>query len=70
MTLPGSMTQHLEIMKKLQDERIPVVAMLLSGRPLWQNRELNLPMPSWPRGCRARKAAASPTCCSARTTAR
>ncbi len=42
LTLPGSMTQHLEIMKKLQDENIPVVAILLSGRPLWQNRELNL----------------------------
>ena len=41
-TLPGSMTQHLEIMKKLQDEKIPVVAILFSGRPLWQNRELNL----------------------------
>jgi beta-glucosidase len=41
-TLPGSMTQHLEIMKKLQDENIPVVAILFSGRPLWQNRELNL----------------------------
>ena len=41
-TLPGSMTQHLEIMKKLQDEKIPVVAILMSGRPLWQNRELNL----------------------------
>jgi beta-glucosidase len=41
-TLPGSMTQHLDIMKKLQDEKIPVVAILLSGRPLWQNRELNL----------------------------
>ena len=42
LTLPGSMTQHLEIMKKLQDAKIPVVAILLSGRPLWQNRELNL----------------------------
>ena len=41
-TLPGTMTQHLEIMKKFQDEKIPVVAILLSGRPLWQNRELNL----------------------------
>jgi beta-glucosidase len=41
-TLPGSMTQHLEIMKKLQEEKIPVVAILFSGRPLWQNRELNL----------------------------
>ena len=42
LTLPGTMTQHLEIMKKFQDEKIPVVAILLSGRPLWQNRELNL----------------------------
>jgi beta-glucosidase len=42
LTLPGSMTQHLELMKKYQDEKIPVVAVLLSGRPLWQNRELNL----------------------------
>ena len=42
LTLPGSMTQHLDIMKKLQDEKIPVVAILMSGRPLWQNRELNL----------------------------
>jgi len=42
LTLPGSMTQHLEIMKKFQDEKIPVVAVLFSGRPLWQNRELNL----------------------------
>src|SRR5688572_3563607 len=42
LTLPGSMTQHLELMKKFQDEKIPVVAILLSGRPLWQNRELNL----------------------------
>jgi beta-glucosidase len=42
LTLPGSMTQHLDIMTKLKDEKIPVVAILLSGRPLWQNRELNL----------------------------
>jgi beta-glucosidase len=42
LTLPGSMTQHLDILKKLQDEKIPTVAILLSGRPLWQNREINL----------------------------
>ncbi|MEO8018591.1 MAG: exo 1,3/1,4-beta-D-glucan glucohydrolase [Pseudomonadota bacterium] len=42
LTLPGSMTQHLDILRKLQKEKIPVVAILLSGRPLWQNRELNL----------------------------
>ncbi len=41
LTLPGSMTEHLDLMKKLQAEKIPVVAILLSGRPLWQNRELN-----------------------------
>jgi len=42
LTLPGSMTQHLDIMKKLRAQKIPVVAILLSGRPLWQNREINL----------------------------
>jgi beta-glucosidase len=42
LTLPGSMSEHLEMMKKFQEEKIPVVAVLLSGRPLWQNRELNL----------------------------
>jgi beta-glucosidase len=42
LTLPGSMTQHLDILRKLQEQKIPVVAVLLSGRPLWQNRELNL----------------------------
>jgi beta-glucosidase len=41
LTLQG-MTQHLEILKKFQDEKIPTVAILLSGRPLWQNREINL----------------------------
>src|SRR5262245_27007885 len=42
LTLPGEMSQHLDIMKKLQAEKIPVVAIMFSGRPLWQNRELNL----------------------------
>jgi beta-glucosidase len=42
LTLPASMSEHLDMMKKFQDEKIPVVAILLSGRPLWQNRELNL----------------------------
>jgi beta-glucosidase len=32
---------HLELMKKLRAEKIPVVAVFLSGRPLWMNRELN-----------------------------
>ncbi len=32
---------HLEILAKLKAERIPVVAVFLSGRPLWVNRELN-----------------------------
>jgi beta-glucosidase len=33
--------QHLEILRRLQRERIPVVSVFLSGRPLWINRELN-----------------------------
>src|SRR5262249_55050281 len=32
---------HLEIMKRLRAEKIPVVAVFISGRPLWMNRELN-----------------------------
>ena len=31
----------LELMKKLKADGIPVVAVFLSGRPLWMNRELN-----------------------------
>ena len=34
-------SNHLEILAKLQAEKIPVVAVFLSGRPLWVNRELN-----------------------------
>jgi beta-glucosidase len=33
---------YAEFQGDLKDEKIPVVAILLSGRPLWQNRELNL----------------------------
>jgi beta-glucosidase len=32
---------HLEILQKLAAEKIPVVAVFLSGRPLWVNTELN-----------------------------
>ena len=32
---------HLELMRRLHAEKIPVVAVFLSGRPLWMNRELN-----------------------------
>jgi beta-glucosidase len=32
---------HLETMRRLRAENIPVVAIFLSGRPLWMNRELN-----------------------------
>lgn len=32
---------HLETMRRLRAENIPVVAVFLSGRPLWMNRELN-----------------------------
>ena len=31
----------LELIKKLKADGIPVVAVFLSGRPLWMNRELN-----------------------------
>ncbi len=34
-------SNHLEILAKLRQEGIPVVAVFLSGRPLWVNRELN-----------------------------
>jgi beta-glucosidase len=34
-------SNHLEILAKLKAEKIPVVAVFLSGRPLWVNRELN-----------------------------
>jgi beta-glucosidase len=32
---------HLAILARLRAEKIPVVAVFLSGRPLWVNRELN-----------------------------
>lgn len=34
-------TKHLVLLKKLQAENIPVVALFITGRPLWMNRELN-----------------------------
>jgi beta-glucosidase len=37
---PGDDTD-LELMKRLKAEGIPVVAVFLSGRPLWVNREIN-----------------------------
>jgi beta-glucosidase len=33
--------EHLALMRKLRAEKIPVVAVFLSGRPLWMNREIN-----------------------------
>jgi beta-glucosidase len=32
---------HLALMRKLRAEKIPVVAIFISGRPLWMNREIN-----------------------------
>lgn len=34
-------TGHLALMRRLRAEKIPVVAIFLSGRPLWMNREIN-----------------------------
>jgi beta-glucosidase len=34
-------SNHLEVLAKLKAEKIPVVAVFISGRPLWMNRELN-----------------------------
>ncbi len=34
-------SSHLEVLAKLKAQNIPVVAIFLSGRPLWVNRELN-----------------------------
>jgi beta-glucosidase len=33
---------QLVMMKRLREQNIPVVALFLSGRPLWMNRELNV----------------------------
>jgi beta-glucosidase len=32
---------HLVLMRRLRQQNIPVVAIFLSGRPLWMNREIN-----------------------------
>jgi beta-glucosidase len=41
LALPVAQSAHLGILRKLQEQGIPVVSVLLSGRPLWMNRELN-----------------------------
>jgi beta-glucosidase len=33
--------EHLALMRRLRAAKIPVVAIFLSGRPLWMNREIN-----------------------------
>ena len=37
----GGKSGDLELMQKLKADGIPVVAVFLSGRPLWLNREIN-----------------------------
>lgn len=37
----GGRSGDLELMRKLSADGIPVVAVFLSGRPLWMNREIN-----------------------------
>ncbi|MEY2854052.1 MAG: hypothetical protein RL030_1184, partial [Pseudomonadota bacterium] len=39
--LPVTQSAQLGILKRLREQGIPVVSILLSGRPLWVNRELN-----------------------------
>jgi beta-glucosidase len=39
--LPVTQSAHLGILQRLREQGIPVVSILLSGRPLWMNRELN-----------------------------
>jgi beta-glucosidase len=41
LALPITQSAHLAIIAKLREQGIPVVSVLLSGRPLWVNRELN-----------------------------
>ncbi len=41
LTLRDSSDGHLALMRRLRAEKIPVVAIFLSGRPLWMNREVN-----------------------------
>ncbi|WP_323815440.1 glycoside hydrolase family 3 protein [Cellvibrio sp. NN19] len=35
-------TRDLELLKKLQSQGVPVVALFITGRPMWINRELNV----------------------------
>ena len=41
LLLQDGMGSHLEVLEKLKAQNIPVVAILLTGRPLWMNAELN-----------------------------
>ena len=54
--------RDLGLLRKLKSQGIPVVAVLLSGRPMWMNAELNAATPLSPRGCRARKEVPLLTC--------
>ena len=41
LQLRDGMDSHLEMMRRLRADKIPVIAVFLSGRPLWMNREIN-----------------------------
>jgi beta-glucosidase len=41
LTLRDGNNEHLALMRRLRAAKIPVVAVFLSGRPLWMNREIN-----------------------------
>ncbi len=65
-----SYSQNPALVRRLRAAQVPVVAVLLSGRPLWVNGELDAADSFVAAGSRDPRARASPMCCSARRTAR
>jgi len=54
--------ESLELIKKVRAQGIPVVAVMLSGRPLYINPQINAADAFVEAWLRARKAEVSPTC--------
>ena len=59
--------QDVALVEKAKQAGAPVVAVLLSGRPLILAPRSNPATPSSPRGCQAQRVPVSPTCCLAIT---